>query len=372
MTPYQGLFFFCVLGLLLLPAAVLGLLEKPLKHYGLAFTVAMLVLVFALNGQLFILLMFFFWQWLLYHLYICVRSIRKTRYDLFFSIVLALSFLWANKMELLPFLGVSYMTFRAVGVLLDIYDGRLKNIRFADYAYFLLFFPSVASGPIDRFRRFSSDLERRLSLAEYLDLFGRGVYKLVFGAVNAFVISGLVWNLWLSRLPTSGFLPTLSYMYGYALYLFFNFAGYSSMAVGTAYILGIRLPENFNMPFLSLDMKDFWARWHISLSSWLRDNLYTRFVMASLKAKRFKSPRAASYIGYAITMLTMGAWHGLTPRYLIYGAYHAALMCLNEALDLHCKPFKSMKRKAWGQACLIVMTFHLFSFGLLIFSGRII
>jgi membrane protein involved in D-alanine export len=72
-----------------------------------------------------------------------------------------------------------------------------------------------------------------------------------------------------------------------------------------------------------------------------------------------------------LTMLVMGAWHGLAPAYLVYGAYHAALMCINEALDLHCKPFKKMKRQPLGQACLVVTTFHLFSFGLLIFSGRL-
>ncbi|MCL2678466.1 MAG: D-alanyl-lipoteichoic acid biosynthesis protein DltB, partial [Clostridiales bacterium] len=164
---------------------------------------------------------------------------------------------------------------------------------------------------------------------------------------------------------------TVSYMYGYTFYLYFNFAGYSSMAIGTAYILGISLPENFNMPFLSVDMKDFWSRWHISLSAWLRDYLYTRFVMGSLKTKRFKNPRTASYIGYIITMTAMGAWHGLTPAYLIYGGYHALLMCANEAIDLHWKRFRDIKKNGWTQGAAAVVTFHLFSFGLLIFSGRL-
>jgi membrane protein involved in D-alanine export len=361
MTPYQGLFFFCVLGLLLTPAAVLGLLEKPLRLYGLAFTVAMLVLVFGYNGQLLALAAFFVWQ---AGLCLIFRLIPKNKVTLYSAILLALLPLALVKLVVLQLLGISYMTFRAVGILLDIYDGRLKALSLLDYCYFLLFFPAVASGPIDRFRRFSGDLERRLNRAEYLDMLGRGVFKLVFGAFSAIVVSNFIWSI----LPSS----LLLYMYGYTFYLFFNFAGYSSMAIGTAYILGVSLPENFNMPFLSLDMKDFWSRWHISLSSWLRDNLYTRFVAGSIKAKRFKNPRAASYIGYVLTMLAMGAWHGLTPGYLAYGAYHAALMCLNEALDLHCKPFKKLKRHPWGQVCLAVITFHLFSFGLLIFSGRII
>ena len=143
------------------------------------------------------------------------------------------------------------------------------------------------------------------------------------------------------------------------------------MAVGTGYLLGIQVPENFNQPFLSVDMKDFWARWHISLSTWLRDYVYTRFVMNSLKKKRFRNQRTASYLGYLLTMMTMGIWHGLAARYLVYGAYLSALMCLNETLDLHWKPFRKVKKQGWGQIYCVLVTFHLFAFGLLIFSGRL-
>ena len=119
-------------------------------------------------------------------------------------------------------------------------------------------------------------------------------------------------------------------------------------------------------------MKDFWSRWHISLSTWLRDYLYSRFVMKSLKQKRFSNPRTASYLGYVLNMMAMGAWHGLQPQYLLYGVYHSALMCLNEVLDLHCKSFRSFKTHGAGQVVCVLVTFHLFSFGLLIFSGRLI
>ena len=160
-------------------------------------------------------------------------------------------------------------------------------------------------------------------------------------------------------------------MYGYTLFLFCNFAGYSSMAIGTGYLLGVRVPENFRQPFLSVDMKEFWSRWHSTLSTWLRDYVYSRFVLRSLKQRRFRNPRTASYLGYLLTMLAMGLWHGLAPRYLAYGAYHSALMCLNEALDLRWKPFKKLKKQGAGQLCCALVTFHLFAFGLLIFSGRL-
>ena len=268
-------------------------------------------------------------------------------------------------------LGISYMTFRAVQIILDIGDLKIKELRLFDLSYFLLFFPSVASGPIDRFRRFTDDINKENSRENYTDLLRSGIYKLMFGAVSAIVISGVIWSNWLAVLPANGFAATLSYMYGYTFFLFFNFAGYSSMAVGTSYILGISLPENFKKPFLSVDIKDFWSRWHISLSTWLRDYVYTRFVMTTLKTKRFKNKRTASYLGYLMNMLIMGAWHGLTLAYLAYGAYHCVLMVVNEALDLHWKAFRGIKQKGFTQVICVIITFHLFSFGLLIFSGRL-
>jgi len=376
MTPYNGLLFFYILGLLLLPAIVTGLLEKPLKHYGLLFTAILLGLVFSENGQLMALAVFYIWQIALCFLFL--RIPNKTRLKLRLAIALSLVPLAAVKIgEILPvshvfqLLGVSYMTFRSVQVLIDIHDGKLKELRLLDLSYFLLFFPSVASGPIDRYRRFSSDLNRKPSRAEYTEMLRRGIWKLMFGAFFCFVLSGLIWHSWLQPLPERGLLAAVSYMYGYTFYLFFNFAGYSSMAIGTAYILGISLPENFRMPFLSVDMKDFWSRWHISLSTWLRDYVYTRFVMDCLKTRRFKGKRTSSYLGYILTMMTMGIWHGPTPAYLLYGAYHALLMCVNEALDLHWKPFRKIKQQGWSQVIMVVVTFHLFSFGLLIFSGRL-
>ena len=307
------------------------------------------------------------------------RLPKRTRPLLWAAVVLALGPLGLIKLGevLQPFslfrlMGASYMSFRAVQVLLDIYDGRLQKLRPVALGYFLLFFPAVSSGPFDRYRRFLSDLDRPPDRERYRTLLAQGIWKLAGGCVSAVVISGFIQQYWLAALPENGFGATLSYMYGYTFYLFFNFAGYSSMAIGTGYLLGIQMPENFNQPFLSVDMKNFWSRWHISLSTWLRDYLYSRFVMKSLKQKRFSNPRIASYLGYVLNMMAMGAWHGLQPQYLLYGVYHSALMCLNEVLDLHCKPFRSFKTHGAGQVVCVLVTFHLFSFGLLIFSGRLI
>src|SRR5699024_4380706 len=111
-----------------------------------------------------------------------------------------------------------------------------------------------------------------------------------------------------------------------------------------AYLLGIRLPDNFNRPFLAVDMKDFWARWHISLSTFLRDQVYTRFCMAALRGKWFKGKRTNSYLGYLLTMGLMGLWHGLSLHYLVYGLYHGGVMGLNDLLDTRWKHFKKLKK----------------------------
>ena len=377
MIPFSGLLFFYLLFLGLLPAVVLGLLGKKLHYYGIFLCAAMLVIVFWQNGQLAALALFFLWEMALCCLF--WRLPKRTRPLLWAAVILALGPLGLIKLGevLQPFslfrlMGASYMSFRAVQVLLDIYDERLQKLRLVALGYFLLFFPAVSSGPIDRYRRFLSDLDRPPDREHYRTLLAQGIWKLAGGCVSAVVISGFIQQYWLAALPASGFGATLSYMYGYTFYLFFNFAGYSSMAIGTGYLLGIQMPENFNQPFLSVDMKDFWSRWHISLSTWLRDYLYSRFVMKSLKQKRFSNPRTASYLGYVLNMMAMGAWHGLQPQYLLYGVYHSALMCLNEVLDLHCKPFRSFKNHGAGQVVCVLVTFHLFSFGLLIFSGRLI
>jgi len=377
MIPFFGLLFFYLLFLGLLPAVVLGLLGKKLHYYGIFLCAAMLVIVFWQNGQLAALALFFLWEMALCCLF--WRLPKRTRPLLWAAVILALGPLGLIKLgevwqpfSLFRLMGASYMSFRAVQVLLDIYDERLQKLRPVALGYFLLFFPAVSSGPIDRYRRFLSDLDRPPDREHYRTLLAQGIWKLAGGCVSAVVISGFIQQYWLAALPASGFGATLSYMYGYTFYLFFNFAGYSSMAIGTGYLLGIQMPENFNQPFLSVDMKDFWSRWHISLSTWLRDYLYSRFVMKSLKQKRFSNPRTASYLGYVLNMMAMGAWHGLQPQYLLYGVYHSALMCLNEVLDLHCKSFRSFKTHGAGQVVCVLVTFHLFSFGLLIFSGRLI
>ena len=377
MTPYGGLAFFCVLTVVLIPAVVLGLLGKPTRGYGMLATAALLLAVFDSWTARLTLLAF----WAL-ETGLCCGYVRLQRrcgrlWLLLVFLSLSIAPLLAVKLgglfprlRLFSLLGISYMSFRAVQVLLDCYDGHLKSVNLLDFSYFLLFAPSVSAGPLDRYRRFTEDLHSVPGRESYAILLRDGVWKLATGAFYNFCLGNLIWNLWIARLPESGFLPTLSYLYGYTLFMFFNFAGYSRMAVGMAYLLGVRLPDNFNRPFLAVDLKDFWARWHISLSTWLRDYVYTRFCMTALRGKWFRGKRTASYLGYFLTMTLMGIWHGLSLHFLIYGCYHGVLMGVNEALDTKWKRFKKLKKRPVPRVIMGIITCHLFGVGLLIFSGR--
>ena len=377
MTPYSGLGFFFTLALALLPAATAGLRGKNLRVCGFAVTAVMLLLIFDTPRKLLTLALFWAWQLALIFSYLHVRKKSEKRYVLWIFLLLSLLPLiftklsvFVKELSVFSMLGISYVSFRAVQILVEIYDGHLTKLCQLDVSYFLLFFPSILSGPLDRYQRFSADLQKTGSPEDYEALLREGLWRLATGAIYNFVLGNLIWQYWVSCMPDT-LLGTLGYMYGYTLFMFFNFAGYSRMAIGTAYLLGIEQPENFNQPFRSVDMKDFWSRWHISLSTFLRDYVYTRFCMAALRGKWFKERRTCSYLGYVLTMLVMGLWHGLTGAYLIYGAYHGLLMCANDILDTRCKKFKALKKDPRAGWWLRLLTLHLFSFGLLIFSGRL-
>ena len=187
----------------------------------------------------------------------------------------------------LGFLGISYVTFRSLDVIFGIRDRLIVSLPAGQFFAFLFFFPAISSGPIDRYRRFSHDWNRpRLPAEFWTDLDG-AVHRIFTGFLFKFILAALIERYWIDRIAAGGLLSTLSYMYGYSLYLYFDFAGYSSFAVGVSYLLGIHTPENFNRPFRAGNIKDFWNRWHISLSTWFRDHVYMRFMLAATKGRWF-------------------------------------------------------------------------------------
>jgi membrane protein involved in D-alanine export len=257
--------------------------------------------------------------------------------------------------------------------LLGVQDNLIKKIDPLQYLTFLLFFPTISSGPIDRYRRFSQDWERERTKENVIQDLDGGIHRIFTGFLYKFILAALIKQYWLDVASAgTDVLSTISYMYAYFLYLFFDFAGYSAFAIGFSYIFGIHTPENFNQPFLSRDIREFWNRWHMSLSFWFRDHIYNRFTFAALKGKWFKDSHTASYLGFLLTMGLMGLWHGAELHYIVYGLYHGALLAVTNWLDRKYKGNRLLNDKGlFWHSLSIVITFHLVAIGLLIFSGRL-
>ena len=374
MSYFEGNEFFFFLILALVVGFIINYLGKKTEYYILTLSVIFAIVIYGKKT----LMLSYLIGFIIYQ-YILVLIAQKTENAKYLKILVFLSVvpLIINKVfaltqwHLLAFIGISYMSFKTIQIMIEISDGLIKErISIIDYIQFLLFFPTVSSGPIDRSRRFMVDIKERMPRDEYLELAGVGVYRVVLGLLYKVVLSTYSYH-YLVTLPNFGSLDySIKYMYLYTLYLFFDFAGYSLMAVGSSNILGIKTPMNFNKPFLSIDIKDFWNRWHITLSTWLRDFVFSRVFMEATKKKRFKKRLNTAMYAYMVNMLLMGFWHGLTISYIIYGAYHGILMAGFEYYQKKSKFYKKNKNKAWYKVCSWFITINLVIFGLYIFSGE--
>jgi D-alanyl-lipoteichoic acid acyltransferase DltB (MBOAT superfamily) len=222
--------------------------------------------------------------------------------------------------------GVSFFTFQSLSYTLDIYRGNLKPVdNILDYAFFVSFFPQLVAGPIVRASDFLPQIYKPTIVTP--DMFGRGIFLIGCGLFKKAVISDYISINFVDRVfdaPAlySG-LENLFAVYGYALQIYCDFSGYSDMAIGIALLLGFRFPLNFDSPYQSKSITEFWRRWHISLSTWLRDYLYI-----SLGGNRKGQLR--TYANQMITMLLGGLWHGASWRFIIWGALHGAALSLHK------------------------------------------
>jgi membrane protein involved in D-alanine export len=271
------------------------------------------------------------------------------------------------------FLGISYLTFRALDVTIGIQDRVIRELPLPTYLTYLLFFPTISSGPIDRYRRFEADWVRSRNGRDFVQDLDGAVHRIFTGFLYKFVLAELIRSHWLEPAASMpGLLGTTAYMYAYSLYLFFDFAGYTAFAVGVSYLFGIHTPENFHRPFVARDIRDFWNRWNMSLSFWLRDHVYMRFVMAATRGRWFRSRYTASYLGFGLSMGVMGLWHGFAVHYLVYGLYHALLLIGHDVFSRWNRVHRVWgDTRAWRLAGIIV-TSQFVCFGFLIFSGHLI
>lgn len=385
MSFFGSISFFLLLILVFIPAIVLGFTGRSLQGYRTAVSILIIGVVFWPDKiHLAYLIAFYLLEFFLVKLYLKLRlsqgENRNTAIYRSFLFLVILPLILCKISEiaggasfsLFQFLGISYLTFRAAQIIIETYDGIIREVKWLDFTDFLLLFSTFSCGPIDRSRRYLKDGKKRYTREEYLDLLGNGILKFLIGVLYKFVLAALVHRgVGFFQDPQS-FLEYVGYSYCYGIYLFFDFAGYSLMAIGSGYLFGVRVPENFKRPFASVDMKDFWNRWHMTLSFWFRDFLFSRFMMLAIKGKWFTSRLTGASIGFILNMAVMGAWHGLTANYLLYGLYHGVLLALTEIYQKKSGFYKKNKKKIWYRTLSWLVTINLIMFGFLLFSGALI
>lgn len=264
--------------------------------------------------------------------------------------------------------GISFYTFQTMSYIIDIYRGEIKPLaRWIDYVFYVSFFPQLVAGPIVRAKDFIPQIHKRPTLgrAEYAE----ALALIVSGLFKKAIISDYISLNFVDRIfdaPTlyTG-LENLLGVYGYALQIYCDFSGYSDMAIGIALILGFRFNINFDSPYQSASITEFWRRWHISLSSWLRDYLY-------IPLGGNRDGRKRTYINLMLTMLLGGLWHGAAVRFVLWGAIHGAALSVHK---LWCTLFPSSANPAhalpwWRRFLGQLVTFHLVCFAWIFFRAE--
>lgn len=259
--------------------------------------------------------------------------------------------------------GISFFTFQALSYSIDAYRGRMKPERnFIDFAFYLTYFPQLVAGPIVRASEFIPQMRGEYTISR--NEFGYGVFLILQGLVKKMLISDFISVGFIDRVfetPAlySGF-ENLMAVYGYGLQIYCDFSGYTDIAIGVAMLMGFRLPLNFNSPYKAANIGDFWRRWHISLSRWLRDYLYI-----PLGGNR-KGP-VRTGINIMITMLLGGLWHGAAMRFVIWGGLHGAALVTDKIWQWI---FRGLRRKTrMARVAGIILTFNFVSFAWIFFRA---
>ena len=404
MIPYGTFTFFLIAFIVLIPVIVLGFLGKRSYIYNGISTAIMIVLIFSsdkhnllgqkyLSVQLLSFIIYVIWQVALIMFY--YKSRQKNNTFTKFTTVMVLSILplaivkilqssWlgghqihfheSKLIEFVGFLGISYVTFKSVQLIMEIRDGSIKEIKVWKLIQFISFFPTISSGPIDRYKRFVKDDKKVPTSGEYRELVLKAIHMIMLGFLYKYIIAYFIQVYAVNPLQLNlhGFTHMWLYMYAYSLYLFFDFAGYSLFAIAVSYLYGIKTPPNFNQPFKAKNIKDFWNRWHMTLSFWFRDCIYMRSLFYMSRKKLLKSQFAMSNMAFFLNFFIMGIWHGLEVYYIVYGLYHAALFIGYGYYERWRKNHPPRWQNGFTTALSIIITFHFVTFGFLIFSCKFI
>lgn len=224
----------------------------------------------------------------------------------------------------LRWLGFSYVAFRLIHTLRDAQTGRLPRVGLAEYAVYVLFPPAFTAGPIDRLERFVKDLRRPLEshasdLDAALERVGLGLFK-KFVLADALALAALS-PAGAAQARSTGWLWVM--LYAYSLQIYLDFSGYTDIAIGLGRLVGVRLPENFQRPYLQSSLTQFWNNWHMTLTQWIRAYAFNPLTRAMRTARKPAPPALALFLAQTATMVLIGLWHGITWNFLIWGLWHA-------------------------------------------------
>ncbi|HEX8515591.1 MAG TPA: MBOAT family O-acyltransferase [Bacteroidia bacterium] len=261
-------------------------------------------------------------------------------------------------------IGISFYTFENLSYTIDVYRGKFKPVSsFLDYCFFLTFFPKLVMGPIVRASDFIPQIRKDIFVTD--NDIARGLYLILGGLFKKVVISDFIYVNFVQYIfddPSrhSG-IECLLGVYGYAMVIYCDFSGYSDMAIGMAKWMGFTINENFDSPYQSSSITEFWRRWHMSLSAWLKDYLYIS--MGGNRVGKFRQ-----YFNLMVTMLIGGLWHGASFNFIVWGGMHGAALAIDKArisLTGNSKIFNSKILKIAG----VLITFHFVCFCWIFFKA---
>ena len=262
--------------------------------------------------------------------------------------------------------GISFFTFRSVSYIVDIYRGKIAATHsLLDYLFFLSFFPPLVAGPVVRATELLPQIRRKPLVTS--EMLAEGLFLIICGVFKKVVLSDYISINFVDRIFDAPALYTglenLLGIYGYTLQIYCDFSGYSDMAIGIALLLGFRVPINFDSPYKSASITEFWRRWHITLSSWLRDYLYI-----SMGGNRV--PVWRNYFNLFITMVIGGLWHGASWLFILWGAWHGIMLVLHKLFG---KLFPAREHKPATARLLhvisVAFTFHIVAIGWVFFRA---
>jgi alginate O-acetyltransferase complex protein AlgI len=260
-------------------------------------------------------------------------------------------------------IGISFYTFQTISYSIDIYRGHVKPVKnILDFAFYVSFFPQLVAGPIVRASEFIPQIYKRYSLTQ--QEFGRAILLIITGMTKKILIADYLGANFVVQVFEDperfiGFQNLLA-IYGFALQIYGDFSGYTDIAIGIALLLGFRLPTNFNSPYKAQNITDFWRRWHISLSSWLRDYLY-------IPLGGNRGGKILMYRNLFLTMLLGGLWHGAAWRFVLWGALHGIALAIHKLIW---GGKKNHKKSGVQRVISSFLTFHFVCFCWIFFAVK--